>query len=95
MTKTTPTGDAALTPEEIIKAALPPVTFNPDMSNIFKYAESFQQEVGALSLTGTQNSIKELYAVSTPALELALATLAESVNLKASLSDFFTAEAAK
>lgn len=90
-----PTGpDTSLTPEEILKAALPPVKFIPNMETVFKNAETFQQEVGALSLIGTKHSITELYAVTRPAVELALATLAESVNLKTNMDDFFTAPAA-
>ena len=81
------------TPDDILMESLLPVTFNPDMTGIMKQAEEFQQEVNQLSVSATKNSIAELHAVSTPAVELALATLAESIKLKEDFSEFFQTKA--
>lgn len=82
-----------LTQEQIKQAALPPVNFIPDMSNVFAYAEKLQKSAGALSLIDTKKGIIELYAVTTPAVEMSLAVLAESAGLKTNWDDFFKPEA--
>ena len=91
-TKKVSDDETNLTPEQILRAALPPVNFIPDMTPVFAYAEKFQENVGALSLDNTKQSIVELYARTTPALELSLAVLAESVNLSPTWDDFFKPE---
>lgn len=68
---------------------LPEVKWLPDMANIFQQAEKYQSDVNTLSLAMTKTNLMELQAVSTPAVELALATLAEAVSLKENMSDFF------
>lgn len=84
--------EAGLTPEQIAQATLPPVDFMPDMRPVFAYAEKYQENIGALSLSDTKQGILELYTRTGPALELSLAVLTESVGLKASLNDVFKPE---
>lgn len=76
-------------PEEAAVTSLPEVKFFPDMTNIFQQAEDYQSEMNSLSLSLTKASFTELHAVSKPAVELALAALAEAAGVKDNLSDFF------
>ena len=63
------------------------------MEPVFATAEKFQVELNSASLASMHNGIVELYSKTAPALELSLAVLAESVDLKASLTDIEKASA--
>lgn len=79
--------------EQATDAAFSKVNFIPDMSSVFAYAEKLQKGAGALSLIGTKKNIVQLYSLTTPAVEMSLAVLAESVNLNTHWDDFFKPEA--
>lgn len=92
MSDIAPECETKLTLKEIEDAKLPPVDFIPDMKNVFDNAESVQKNNNNFSLCCTKQNITELLSKTIPAVELSLAVLAETVNLKTSMNDFFTAE---
>lgn len=80
--ETTEAQEESKEPEDI-----EPIQRTPDMTTVFEQAEAMQKELNAKAVSSMEDSIKQLYAHSMPAVELALAVLAESVHLKNSAGE--------
>ena len=83
MSKKTETETPPPEPAQEGLQALPEVTWNPDMSNVLKNAEAEHVTLAQTANSVLNNSMVELHAVCTNAVEISIAILAESAKLSA------------
>ncbi len=78
------------TAENILaQTALPGRMFAVDLSHVFETSEAVQRQAAFDGLAEMQNGMTALHAATIPAVELALAALAESVNVTPLPEDVF------
>lgn len=62
-----------------------PINYHVDMQNVFAQTEALQKELNAQALKSVETSTKQFTASCAPAIEFAIAVLAEAAQLKVSM----------